>query len=97
MRIESTGSGTISAASPQVTQPKTPQTVTEVGTASGSTKLTEETFTPTSDLQQLLSAVRALPDVRDDVLGEVSGRLEAGELETRTAAQETAAAFLNNP
>jgi len=53
-------------------------------------------FNPTSDLTQLLALVKQAPDVRADVVQDVQGRAAAGELTSRTAAVDTAAALLDN-
>ena len=54
-------------------------------------------FTPTNDLAKLLAALKDTPDVRTDVVADVSSRIAAGELTTPTAAQETASAFYDSP
>jgi hypothetical protein len=53
-------------------------------------------FTPTADLARLLSAAKELPDVRADVVQEVSGRVASGELFTPAAASDTAAAMIES-
>ncbi len=52
-------------------------------------------FSPTADLSKLLDLVRQVPDVRANVLQDVTARAAAGELTTRTAATDTAAALLD--
>ncbi len=56
----------------------------------------QTSFAPTTDLSQLLAAVKQLPDVRDDVVQGVADRLTSGELATPAAAQETAQAALDD-
>ncbi len=53
-------------------------------------------FAPTGDLSRLLSLVRAEPEVRTDVVSDVTARAATGELNTRQAATDTAAAFLDS-
>lgn len=54
----------------------------------------DSTFTPSPDLARLLAAVRELPEVRNDVVADVSARLATGDLFTQTAANETAQAVI---
>lgn len=56
----------------------------------------DSTFTPTPDLARLLAAVKELPEVRADVVAEVSARLAAGDLLTPAAASETAQGVVAN-
>lgn len=56
----------------------------------------KSSFAPTTDLTQLLAAVKQLPDVRADVVQSVTARAAAGELTTTAAAQDTAAAALDD-
>lgn len=56
----------------------------------------KSSFAPTTDLKQLLAAVKQLPDVRDDVVQSVSARANSGELTTPAAAQDTANAALDD-
>jgi len=51
-------------------------------------------FNPTADLSHLLALVKQTPDVRADVVQDVQGRAAAGELTSRTAAVDTAAAMV---
>jgi hypothetical protein len=51
-------------------------------------------FSPTADLSKLLDLVRQTPDVRADVVQDVIARAATGELDSRTAATDTAAALL---
>ncbi len=51
-------------------------------------------FSPTADLSKLLDLVRQTPDVRAEVVQDVTARAAAGELDTRAAATDTAAALL---
>jgi hypothetical protein len=51
-------------------------------------------FTPTSELAALLSAVRQAPDVRTDAVESATAKLASGELDTPEAAADTAKAFL---
>lgn len=53
-------------------------------------------FSPTADLARLLSAVKSLPDVRTDVVQDVSARVATGEVFTQSAASETASALLES-
>ncbi|MCU0703552.1 MAG: hypothetical protein MUF18_06190 [Fimbriiglobus sp.] len=52
-------------------------------------------FSPTPDLANLLAQVRATPDVRADLVQDVQDRAAIGELTSRTAAVDTAAALLD--
>ena len=54
-------------------------------------------FSPTADLSKLLELVRQVPEVRADVVQDVTARAAAGELTTRAAATDTAAALLDAP
>ncbi len=49
------------------------------------------------DMESLLLALRRLPDVRAEIVAEVTERLATGEPLTRAAALETAAASYNSP
>ena len=51
-------------------------------------------FSPTADLSKLLDVVRQTPDVRAEVVQDVTARAAAGELDTRAAAIETATTLL---
>lgn len=88
MRIEPT-SGQVPVSQTQATAKPAAKAV-EAGTSSESA-----TFSPTSALSGLLSAVQASPDVRADVVEAVTARLAAGELSTQLAASQTAEALLN--
>jgi hypothetical protein len=55
---------------------------------------TAETYQPTGDVQRLLDALRQTPVVRPEVIAEVVGRLNAGELNTPKATEETVSAIL---
>ncbi len=55
-----------------------------------------EVFAPTSELAQLLSAVRLSPEVRTEVIENVAARLAAGELDSPEAAAATARALLDD-
>jgi hypothetical protein len=82
-----------------------PSTTTGVTTAGGSKPGVkaeppggeDSTFTPTPDLARLLAAVKSLPDVRADVVAEVSDRLATGDLLSSQAASDTAQAMLAGP
>ena len=62
--------------------------------ASASPLTATETFQPTGDVQSLLDALRQTPLVRPEVIAEVAGRLNAGELNTPKAKAETVTAIL---
>ena len=66
--------------------------------AAGETSGTDTTsgFNPTADLTHLLSLVKEVPEMRAEVIQDVLDRSSAGELTTRTAAVDTAAAMLDN-
>src|SRR5579883_3682730 len=53
-------------------------------------------FLPTSDLLRLSAALNQLPFVRQEVVGEVSGRSGAGELATPQARQQTVESILGS-
>lgn len=55
----------------------------------------DSSFTPTPDLLRLLSAVKDIPDVRDDVVADVTERVSSGELSSPQAATETAQALID--
>lgn len=91
MRIESTNPFTPSAATAG-----TDSTLAKAATGSGVRETAAAGgFAPTSDLSRLLSLVRAEPEVRADVIAEVMQRSAAGDLSTRQAATDTAAALLD--
>ena len=52
-------------------------------------------FSPTSDLARLISLVKEVPEMRGELIQEVLERASVGELNTRTAATDTAAAMLD--
>jgi hypothetical protein len=52
-------------------------------------------FSPTSDLTKLIALVQLSPDVRAEMIQDVSERAAVGELLSRTAATDTAAAMLD--
>jgi hypothetical protein len=54
-------------------------------------------FTPTSELTALLTAVKQAPDVRPEVVESVAARLASGELDTPEAAADTARSLLSDP
>lgn len=64
--------------------------------ANGEVASAGSTFSPTSDLTRLLQAVRDLPEVRTDVVHDVSSRAAAGELFTPQAAADTASGILDS-
>lgn len=49
------------------------------------------------DSGRWLEALKAIPDVRPEMVAEVEARIEAGELLTPAATLETAAALYNSP
>lgn len=57
-----------------------------------SASISNSSYEPTTDLSQLLSSVRALPEVREDIVQNVAARLASGELLTPQITQETAQA-----
>ena len=90
MRIEPTGVPSVGPGQVGATQRGSARPAGSAAPAEGA-----GSFTPTPDLARLLDAVRGLPDVRDDVVQDVSARLAAGELHTPAAAAETAAAIVD--
>jgi hypothetical protein len=86
---------------PLGTPPQLPQTT--AGTAARTTRSNDTTgtvagsFTLTSELASLLSAVKQTPDVRTDAVESASARLASGELDTPEAATDTARALLATP
>jgi hypothetical protein len=52
-------------------------------------------FSPTPDLAKLLALVKEVPEVRGELVQEVLERASVGELNTRTAATDTASAMLD--
>ncbi len=69
-------------------------TAGKVSVREGDAAQATTTFSPTADLSKLLELVRQVPDVRADVVQDVTARAAAGELATRTAATDTAAVLL---
>ena len=61
--------------------------------AAGTTESTA--FKPTSDYLRMLQAVRELPEVRSDIVDEVSTRLQAGEIDSPQAAADAAQNILD--
>lgn len=61
------------------------------------TNLSEENvgFQPSSDLQALVTDLRALPEVRAEVVADAVRRLQTGELFTPGAAADAAKAILD--
>jgi hypothetical protein len=71
--------------------------VNRVATTDGSSadvSTSSEQFQPTSALQSLLDALKSIPPVRQEVVGDVAGRLNNGELSTPQARQQTVEAIL---
>ena len=68
--------------------------------ASTATKLTPmgttERFADNSGLARWLEALRRTTDIRTEIVEEVAERIAAGELATRAAVHETAAALYNS-
>jgi hypothetical protein len=60
----------------------------------GAAPAADSSFAPTDDLARLLAAVRKLPDVRADVVQQVSDRLSAQT--TPQAAADTAGSLLDS-
>jgi hypothetical protein len=94
MRIEQTG---VSSPTPL---PVTLESGSKVGSLKTAVRDAEAaqadaSFTPTADLSKLLELVRQVPDVRTDLVQEVSARAAVGELTSREAATDTAAALLD--
>lgn len=94
MRIEPTN---LSGPTPLPAQVEGGSKVTAGKTAAREGEGTQATtaFSPTADLSKLLELVRQVPDVRADVVQDVTTRAAVGELASRTAATDTAAALLN--
>lgn len=67
-----------------------------VNRAGGSEPLAEVAVLPSASHQftELLAALRALPDVRPEIVAAVTARLAAGELDSPQAAADTAEALL---
>lgn len=53
----------------------------------------ESLFTPTTDLSRWLEMVKISPEIRPEVVRDVTTRLAMGELDTPSAAADTAAAI----
>jgi hypothetical protein len=64
--------------------------------ASGDSASAAVQFQPTSDYQSLSGALGRIPQVRQDVIGEVASRLNAGELATPQARQQTVESILGS-
>jgi hypothetical protein len=88
MRIEGSASREVGQARrPPERGEATPPVQAADGTASSS-------HTVSPELKALRDAVGSLPDVRPDVVAEVSSRLRSGSLNTRESATRTAEALL---
>lgn len=95
MRIDSS----LPVTTPTVnTTPEGGSKVSTSKTSAGETSSADTTsgFNPTADLTHLLSLVKQTPDVRSDVVQDVQARAAVGELTSRPAAVDTAAAILDN-
>ena len=92
MRIEPTNVNT--PAPPPPLEGGSKVTAGKVTVREGEAAQATTAFSPTADLSKLLDLVRQVPDVRADVVQDVSARAAAGELATRTAATDTATALL---
>jgi hypothetical protein len=55
---------------------------------------TTESFKPTGDIQSLLASLTQVPVVRQELVTDVANRLQAGELNTPSAKEETVSAIL---
>jgi hypothetical protein len=55
------------------------------------------THTPAPEVQQALNALAGVPQVRPEVVQQVAQRLGTGQFQTRSAAEQTAAALLSTP
>ncbi|VTT97873.1 unnamed protein product [Gemmataceae bacterium] len=89
MRVEPSGN------SIKITQPapnSAPQAAGKAAPVGGPAEA--GTFSPTSQLSQLLEGVRRAPDVRSDAVQAAAARVASGELSTPDAASETAQAIL---
>lgn len=90
MRVEST---------PPYSPPVSPESGSKV--TSGRTSPTPQGgadavgFSQTPDLTKLVALVSSVPETRADLVQEVSDRAAIGELQSRTAAVDTAAAMLD--
>jgi hypothetical protein len=93
MRIEPTNVNT-PAPLPAQLEGGSKVTAGKVTVREGDTAQATTAFSPTADLSKLLELVRQVPDVRADVVQDVTTRTAIGELATRTAATDTAAALL---
>lgn len=96
MRIDSS----LPVTSPAVNA--SPESGSKVGTskaAVGETSGIDTTsgFNPTADLARLVALVKEVPEMRAAVVQDVLERASAGELTSRTAAVDTAAALLETP
>lgn len=58
-------------------------------------RLTEETHTPAPELMHLLNTLRQIPQLRQEVIGEVAQRLAGGDLLTPEATEGTVKAILS--
>lgn len=56
----------------------------------------ESRFAPTEDLARWLATARQVPEVRQELVGEVARRLAAGELTTRAAAERVVQSLLES-
>ncbi len=66
------------------------------GSVSPSALNAAETFEPTGDVQGLLNALQQTPVIRPEVIADVADRLNAGELNTPKAKEETVNAILGS-
>lgn len=55
----------------------------------------EETHTPAPELVRLLQTLQQIPQLRQEVIGEVAQRLAGGELQTPAATEGTVRAILS--
>ncbi|SRR6266542_1464777 len=74
-----------------------PRTARSTESSNAGTVADAGSFTPTSELAALLTAVKQAPEVRAEVIESVAARLAAGELDTPEAAADTARALLDTP
>ncbi|QEL13786.1 hypothetical protein [Limnoglobus roseus] len=94
MNIQSAGTYRPTASETLATD-QTQRVASSAGEAKPATEA-KTSFAPTTDLSQLLAAVKQLPDVRGDVVQSATARLNNGELSTPAAAQDTAQAALDD-
>jgi hypothetical protein len=93
MQIHASGNGPAGKLSETIAYESTQKSApTGEANSSDGTAAAQTAYVPTADLAQLLASVRALPDLREDVVREVGDRVATGELFTPQAAHDAALA-----